>query len=161
MYWSLLNSLETETEKLFTLRSRSFIYIGRGSTGKFTFVFVWRLHVATTLFCSELVYYYIRYILTLLVLRGKTTTWLGLSSSPCAATKERQFWYYLLERAIHCFIRLKARDEENSRHAFGYRSLTMIKVRIYRSITLNTKLLPFAGWSMFPQKRVKHCQSIF
>ena len=82
--WSLIKSLETETEKLATLRSCSFIYTGRA--GKFPFVFVWRLPVAATLFYLELIYYYIKYILTMLVLRDKITTWLELSSGSYEAT---------------------------------------------------------------------------
>ena len=50
------------------------IYTGRGRVGKFKFVFVRRLHVAATLFCSELICSYITCILTILILRGKTTT---------------------------------------------------------------------------------------
>ena len=45
-----------------------------------------RLHVAATLFCPEFIYYYIICILSLLLLRGKPTTWFELSSSWCAAT---------------------------------------------------------------------------
>ena len=85
-YQSLIKLLKIETEKLVILRSRLFIYTGRGSTGKFKFNFVWRLYVAVTLFRPEFVYYYITYILTMLILRGKTTTWFELSSSSCVAT---------------------------------------------------------------------------
>ena len=96
MYWSLLKSAQTETEKLVTSRSRSFIYTGRKYTGKFKFAFVWQLHLTAIFFCSEVIYYYIinvllylyyiTYVVTMLILRGKTTTWFKLFSSSCAAT---------------------------------------------------------------------------
>ena len=90
--WSLIKSLEFETEKLVTLRSRSFIYTGRGRAGKFKFEFVWRLHVAATLFYNpEFIYYYVICILTILILRDKTITWFELSSSSCPATDVSEF----------------------------------------------------------------------
>ena len=51
------------------------------------YVYVWRLHVAVTLFCLEFIYYYVMCILTILLLRGKTTTWFESSSNSCVATQ--------------------------------------------------------------------------
>ena len=67
-------------------RSRPFIYTSRGRTGKFEFVYAWRLHVAATLFCPEFICSYITCNLTILVLQGKTTTRFELSYDSCAAT---------------------------------------------------------------------------
>ena len=44
------------------------------------------LHVAATLFCAEFIYCSITCFLTILILRGKTTTWFESFSSSCTAT---------------------------------------------------------------------------
>ena len=74
-----------------------YLYWSR-DTGKFPFSFVWRLYVAATLFCPELVYYYIMYMLTMLVLLGKITTWLKLSPSSYATTRGQPKFYCYLTR---------------------------------------------------------------
>ena len=65
---------------------RLFIMVGGGGVRKFKFVFLRWSPVAATLFCLEFIYYYITCNLTVLILRGKTTTWFALSSDSCAAT---------------------------------------------------------------------------
>ena len=78
-------------------RSRLFIYTGRGRIGKFEFVLTRRLHVAATLFFPEFTCSYITCILTVLILRDKTTTWFELSSNSCAATDPTNLTDYFHE----------------------------------------------------------------
>ena len=62
------------------MRSRPFIYTGRGRVGKFKFIFVRWLHVATTLFCPEFVYRYVSWVKAVSMSRGKITTRVALDS---------------------------------------------------------------------------------
>ena len=64
-----------------TLSVASVYLYWSGKVGKFKFGLVRRLHVAVILFCSEFIYSYIACILTILILRGKITTWFELSSN--------------------------------------------------------------------------------